>query len=129
MSAATQSTTTLVSGFLDSIQEPRTPYISPIRFARATGLSLQTLATLTGVHRNTVSQHPESSRVQERLRDMVKAISAATTLTGDIDRALFWFLNEPIADYQHRTAAELVASGHLPAVLSYLEDLRGGATG
>ena len=51
---------------------------------------------------------------------MIRAISAATALTGDVDKALYWFLNEPIADYRHRTAAELVAEGHTDAVLTYL---------
>ena len=129
MSATAQDTMRLVSGFMASIQEPRTPYISPVRFAKAAGVSIQALAALAGVHRNTVSQHPESGRVQDRLRDMVKAIVAAVALTGDLDKAIYWFRNEPIADYRHKTAAELVAEGHLDAVLSYLEDLRNGASG
>jgi hypothetical protein len=129
MSAATQHTTTLVSGFMDSIQEPRKPYISPARFAKAAGVSVQALAALAGVHRNTVSQHPDSGRLQDRLRDMVKAIVAAVAVTGDLDKAIYWFRNEPIADYRHKTAAELVAVGRLDAVLAYLEDLRNGASG
>lgn len=129
MPAATQQATSLVSGFMASIQEPRTPYISPTRFAKAAGVSVQALADLTGVHRNTISQSPESGRLQDRLRDMVKIIVAASGITGDIDKSFYWFRNEPIADYRHKTAAELVAAGHLDAVLSYLEDLRNGASG
>ena len=60
---------------------------------------------------------------------MVRAISAAVALTGDFDKALYWFLNEPIADYRHKTAAELVTEGQLAAVLSFLEDSKAGATG
>jgi hypothetical protein len=129
MSATTGHANVLLSGFLARIRQPRTPYISPARFAKAAGLSVQALSALAGVHRNTFSQHPESVRVQQRLRDMIRAISAATALTGDVDKALYWFLNEPIADYRHRTAAELVAEGHTDAVLTYLEELRVGATG
>jgi len=114
---------------MDSIQEPRKPYISPARFAKAAGVSVQALAALAGVHRNTVSQHPESDRLQDRLRDMVKAIVAAVALTGDLEKAIYWFRNEPIADYRHKTAAELVADGRLDVVLTYLEDLRNGASG
>jgi hypothetical protein len=119
----------LVSGFLDSIQEPRTPYISPRRFAGRTGFRMETLARLAGVHRNTVRQNPGSEPLQRTLRGMVKAIAAATDLTGDVDKAIYWLINEPIADYRHKTAAELIAEGHLDAVLAYLEDLVGGATG
>ena len=129
MSATVQDATRVVARFMDSIQEPQKPFISPARFAKAAGVSLQALAALAGVHRNTVSQHPESGRLQDRLREMVKAIVAAVALTGDLDKAMYWFLNEPIADYRHKTAAELVAEGHLAAVLAYLEDLRNGASG
>jgi len=129
MSVTTQDTKRVVSGFMDSIQEPRKPYISPTRFAKAAGVSVQALAVLAGVHRNTVSQHPDSGRLQHRLRDMVKAIVAAVAVTGDLEKAIYWFLNEPIADYRHKTAAELVTDGRLDAVLTYLEDLRNGASG
>jgi hypothetical protein len=60
---------------------------------------------------------------------MVKAIVAAVGVTGDLGKAIYWFRNEPIADYRHQTAAELVAVGRLDAVLAYLEDLRNGASG
>ena len=119
----------LVSGFLDSIQEPRTPFISPTRFAERSGLSHNALARLAGVHRNTVRGNPASEQLQDRLRGMIKIITSAVELTGDIDKALYWFRNEPIADYRRKTAAELVAEGHLEAVLAYLEDLKNGASG
>jgi hypothetical protein len=60
---------------------------------------------------------------------MVKAIVAAVGVTGNLEKAIYWFRNEPIADYRHKTAAELVAEGRLGAVLAYLEDLRNGAGG
>ena len=119
----------LVSAFLDSLQEPRTPYISPARFAARSGLSQGTLARLAGVHRNTVRLNPASEALQGRLREMIRIITAAAELTGDVDKALYWFRNEPIADYRGRTAADLVAEGHAGAVLTYLDDLGNGATG
>jgi uncharacterized protein (DUF2384 family) len=117
-----------ISGFVKSLQEPRTPYISPDRFSRALGINAASLASLTGVHRNTLRK-PASEKLQERMREMVKVISAATTLTGDLKNALYWFRNEPIADYGHKTAAELVAQGHAEAVMAYLRDLENGASG
>jgi len=119
----------LVSDFLDDLQEPRTPYISPERFARRSGLSQGALARLAGVHRNTVRLNPASVPLQNRMRDATKIITSAAELTGDIDKALYWFRNEPIADYRGKTAAELVAEGHTEAVLAYLDDLKNGATG
>ena len=78
------------------------------------------------MHRNTL-RNPSSERLQGRLREMVKVITAAATLSGDIDKAIYWFRNEPIADYDHMTAAELVTQGHSEAVLAYLCDLENGA--
>ncbi|MDN5925492.1 MAG: hypothetical protein L0I29_00260 [Hyphomicrobiales bacterium] len=118
----------MVSGFVDSLQEPRTPYISPKRLSQALGVKVANLAQLTGVHRNTL-RNPASERLQGRLREMVKVISAATELTGDVDKAIYWYRNEPIADYGHRTAAELVADGQVEAVLAFVRDLENGARG
>ena len=86
------------------------------------------LAELTGVHRNTL-RTPSSERLQGRMREMVKVISAAAELTGDLDKAIYWYRNEPIVDYGHRTAAELVADGKVEAVLAYIRDLENGARG
>jgi hypothetical protein len=126
---ATLHATSLVSGFMDSIQEPRKPYIPPAQYAKTASAFVQALAALAGVHRNSISQHPYTDPLQDRLRDMVKAIVAAVAVSGNLDKAIYWFRNEPIADYCHKTAAELVAEGRLDAVLAFLEDLRNGAGG
>lgn len=118
----------MVSGFVQSLQEPRSPHISPKRFSAALGVQVTSLADLTGVHRNTL-RNPASERLQGKLREIIKVITVAASLTGDINKAIYWFRNEPIADYDHKTAAELVAEGQLEAVLSYLRDLENGARG
>ncbi|KXF74822.1 hypothetical protein ATN84_21560 [Paramesorhizobium deserti] len=118
----------VVSKFVDSLQEPRTPYISPARFSEVLGVRVMALAELTGVHRNTL-RNPSSERLQLKMREMIKVISAAAELTGDIQKAIYWYRNEPIADYDHHTAAELVADGHADAVLAYIRDLENGARG
>jgi hypothetical protein len=126
MAQAAQSE--IVSGFVDSLQEPRTPFISPKRLSKALGVQVINLAELTGVHRNTL-RNPASERLQSRMREMIKAITAAATLTNDISKAIYWYRNEPIAEYDHKTAAELVAEGHVEAVLAYIRDLENGARG
>jgi hypothetical protein len=128
MSQAEAARTAMTSRFVESLQEPRTPYISPKRLSAALGVQIANLAALSGVHRNTL-RNPGSERVQTKLREMVKAITAAAAVTDDIAKAIYWFRNEPIADYDHKTAAELVADGRLEAVLSYLRDLENGARG
>ena len=128
MSQAEAARTAMTSRFVESLQELRTPYISPKRLSAALGVQVANLAALSGVHRNTL-RNPGSERVQTKLREMVKAITAAAAVTDDIAKAIYWFRNEPIADYDHKTAAELVADGRLEAVLSYLRDLENGARG
>lgn len=118
----------VVSSFVDSLQEPRTPYISPQRLSKALGVKVAGLAELTGVHRNTL-RNPASDRLQGRMREMVKVISAAAELTGDLGKAIYWYRNEPISDYGHRTAAELVADAQVEAVLAYIRDMENGARG
>ena len=110
--AIRQDTPKLVSDLLDGLQEPRTPYISPTRFGELAGVSQGTIARLAGVHRNTVRVNPASEPLQDRLREMIKIITSAVELTGDVEKAFFWFRNEPIADYKRKTAATLVAEGH-----------------
>jgi len=73
--------TAIVSSFVQSLQEPRTSYISPKRLSKALGVQVANLAQLTDVHRNTL-RNPSSERLQGRLREMVKVITAAGTLTG-----------------------------------------------
>ena len=126
--ASLERRTAAVSGFVESLQEPRTPYISPKRFSAALGVQVASLASLAGVHRNTL-RNPASERLQDKLREMVRVISAAAALTGDVSKAIFWYRNEPIADYDHKTAAELVAEGHADAVMAHLRDLENGASG
>ncbi len=117
-----------ISGFVESLQEPKTPYISLERFSDALGVKRSSMAGITGVHRNTL-RNPASERLQARLREMIRVITTTAALTGDVKKALYWFRNEPIVDYDHKTAAELVAEGHADAVLAYLRDLGNGANG
>lgn len=117
-----------LSGFIGSLQEPRTPHISPKRLSQALGVKLTSLARLTGVHRNTL-RNPSSERLLGRMREVVKVISAATECTGAADKAIYWYRNELIAGYGHRTAAELVADGQVEAVLAFIRDLENGARG
>lgn len=118
------------SHFLDSIKADDSPVaLSPQRLAEALGLPQQRLAEMARVHRNTVSMAPNSQKLQDALVDVVRVISAAHELSGDIDRALFWFRNHPIADFGHRTPMQLVEEGKAQTVIDYIESLSAGASG
>lgn len=109
-------------------QDSRTA-LSPERLADALGLPIQKLASLARVHRNTVTLAPTSPKLQDAMVDVVRVLSAAYALTGDIDRALFWFRNQPIADFDHFTPMQLVEQGKVQAVIDYIESISGGAAG
>lgn len=125
---ARNQTTAQISGFVESLQEPKMPYISLDRFSAALGVKRSSMAVLTGVHRNTL-RNPASERLQDRMREMIRVITKTATVTGDLSKALYWFRNEPIVDYGHKTAAQLIAEGHADAVMAYLGDLENGANG
>lgn len=116
--------------FLESLKEPgsRTA-LSPTRLADALELPVQELAGLARVHRNTVQSTPTSPKLQSAMRDVVRVLSAAHALNGDMDRTLFWFRNHPIADFGHLTPMQLVEMGNAQTVIDYIESLGAGATG
>lgn len=72
---------------------------------------------------------PAPGRGQSKLREMRKVIAEAAALTGDLSKAILWFRNEVIDDYDRKTPADLVAEGKIEAVLAYLRDLESGARG
>ena len=63
MSQAEAARTAMTSRFVESLQEPRTPYISPKRLSAALGVQVANLAALSGVHRNTL-RNPGSGRAR-----------------------------------------------------------------
>lgn len=118
----------VISDFVDSLHEPHTPYLSPQRLSKAIGVKIADVADLTGLHRNAL-RNPSTERLQARMREIVEVICAVIELNGDLGKAIYWYLNEPISAYGHRTAGELVAGGQVEAVLAYLRDLENGALG
>jgi hypothetical protein len=126
MSAATLD----FANFLSTLKEENSrTALSPERLANALELPIQKLASLARVHRNTVSLTPTSPKLQDAMVDVVRVLSAAHALTGDIDRALFWFRNQPIPDFDHFTPMQLVEQGKVQAVIDYLESIGAGAAG
>ena len=118
----------MLSPFLDDVMDRRRGMISPERVGKALALSLADVARLAKVHRNTLSQKPDSPVVQERLGEVARIIAAAADLVdGDTGRAIVWFRHQPLAGFDGATAAELTAAGHGDAVLTHLEMLRDGA--
>jgi uncharacterized protein (DUF2384 family) len=127
MVVAAQKRVRLVSGFLERVREPEARHISPERLIRELGVTVTDLARYSRVNRNTITRHPKSSKLQERLSAIVQVIGSASEITGDEDRAIAWFKYQPIAAHGFKTPADLVADGNAAALLAFLEDCRNGA--
>ena len=117
--------------FIDYLRDPGTsaPVLSPKRFSQALNIDLQMLAEQAHVHRNTISRAPGSRGVQDFLREALRIIKAATDLTGDLNRALFWYRTEPLAVFGYKTAERLASEGRTDDVLRYVSSLEAGAAG
>ena len=103
--------------------------LSPSRFIQLVGIDLQTLAAQAHVHRNTLARSPTSEAVQRFLREALRVIRAATDISGDVNHALFWYRNEPLAPFGYKTAEALVSGGRTEDVLRYVMSLEAGASG
>jgi len=116
-------------GFAEEFRAPGQAVIEPERFASALHLQMQELAQLARVHRATVSEAPTNVRLQGFMREALQVLSAALDVARDRDRAIFWYRNSPIPEFQHRTAEQLVADHQTEAVLLYLSSIGSGAAG
>lgn len=116
----------MLSPFLTEVMEPHRGVISPQRLSSVLHISLVRLSELVQLHRNTLTRHPESPDVQQRLGEIARIISLAAELVGDQQRAIIWFRHQPLSGFNNKTAEELVAAGHADAVLEHLAMLSDG---
>ncbi len=117
--------------FVDFLHETDSPapVLSPRRFSQALHIDLQMLAEQAHVHRNTISRAPGSRGVQDFLREALRIIKAATDLNGDLNKALFWYRNEPLSGFGYKTAERLVSEGRTDDLLRYIASIEAGAAG
>lgn len=119
----------LASDVLECVREPGTSRISPSSLAALLDMQQQELAKLAGVHRNTLRTHPESPRLQESLRNLIRMLSAALVVQPDRQRAIFLLKNEPIATFGHKTLLALVAEDRVDDAVAYLDSIASGFVG
>ena len=115
--------------FLSELQEGDGLYISPELYARKLALDKQRLAELAHVHRNTVGRMPKSPQLQKYLRESIRVLAAATDLVGSASKAAFWYRNQPLSDFDYKTAEVLVSEGHAEDVLRYIDMISAGSAG
>ena len=115
-----------ITPFLDA---PDGTFLSPSKVAQSLNLQLGDLAAAAGVHRNTLTARPQSSRVQAFLRDTLRVLSAAKEVFGQTELPIAWLLNEPLSAFRQKTAFELISEGRTEAVLGYLNTFSAGFVG
>lgn len=118
----------VLSSFHERIREPEATYISPRLMSEQLDTSLTGLSRMMDLHRNTL-RNERSEALQSKLRDLARLIGRAETMLGSRDRAVYWFRNQPLADYGGATPQELVEGGNIAAVSAYLDDVEAGALG
>ena len=119
------------NGFMNYLRDPesRGTTISPVRFSELLHLDIQTLAIQAHVHRNTISRAPTSAGVQHFLREALRVIRAANDLTGDVEKTIYWYRNEPLPPFGYKTAEQLVSDGRTEDLIRYVQSLEAGAAG
>lgn len=117
--------------FLNFLQdmETGTASLSPKRYGQVLRLDMQTLAAQAHVHRNTISRAPDAESVQRYLRESVRVMRAAVDITGSVEKAIFWFKNNPLATFDYKTPQELVSEGRTETLIRYVQSLQAGYAG
>ena len=70
------------------------------------------------------------SEIQPPIRTIQQVLAAATAVSGgDLEAAMLWYRNEPLALFDCRTAESLVAEGRAADVLKLLESFQAGFIG
>lgn len=113
--------------FLNADTSPAS--ISPKRFGQVLNLDMQTLAAKAHVHRNTIGRAPHAESVQNYLRASVRVMRAAVDITGSVEKAIFWFKNNPLPTFDYKTPQDLVSEGRTEALIHYIQSLQAGFAG
>ncbi len=117
----------MLSAFLEKVADPGSGALSPARVGSELRMSVAELSRLTRLHRNSLTQKPDSPAVQARVGEVARIIARAAELVGDDRRAVLWFRHQPLSGFDGRTAEELVGAGEGAAVLKHLDLLADGA--
>ena len=115
--------------FAERFRDSDSPYLSPGKVSETVGLRVQELAEGAHVHRNTPTARPHAAQLQGYLQDIVRVLAVASDMTGDVERAVFLFRNEPLRAFDYKTAEKLVQDGRADDLVAYLRSLAGGAAG
>lgn len=104
--------------------------LSPAKFIEMMGLDVRSFASNAQVHWRTVTCSPGAESVQSHIRMNLDVLAAVTVVSaGPLQDAIFWYRNEPLAPFDHKTAEMLVAEGRAADVLDLSESHQAGFVG
>lgn len=115
--------------FAEELRRDGATVLSPHKLASRLAMSVDELATIAGVHPDTMSEHPESKPVQALMQHVVRVISAAEEVSGDRERALEWLKKTTLDSFGHKTPLALIADGRTDVLVRYLESIQSGYVG
>jgi hypothetical protein len=76
---------------------------------------------------STRKKRSDAPDAQNPLDPAVSIVTRAAAMTNsDLNRAVSWFRSEPLAEFDHKTAEQLVSTGHAEAVETHLDMLEEG---
>jgi len=120
--------TELFELFTNTAEVPA-PALSPRRFVEVMHIDIRTLADHAKVHRNTVGRAPQSMALQNHMRQTLRVLAAGRDVSGDVERTIAWYRNEPLSTFEYKTAEQLVSENRTDDVIRFLESMSAGAAG
>lgn len=116
--------------FLHFLDDDATPTsISPKRFSQALHIDVLTLAAKARIHQSTICHAPDAESVQHYLRESLRVLRASTDVFGSVEKAIFWFKNNPLPAFDYKTPQDVVSEGHTEALIRYVRSLHVGFSG
>ena len=100
--------------------------ITPRALSQILHLQYKDLAKMAGLKSSSLRASPKGTLTQSKLRPIAQVILRARAMTGSLGSAVAWFQYQPIPGFGNKTASQMVADGHVSAVLAHLDDLEEG---
>lgn len=106
--------------------EGQPPFLSAHRIRDVLGIEQSELATLVGITEGALTTKSRSRNDEQALRPFAHVLAMAIEITGEKNRATFWFKHQPIPGWAGKTAYDLVGEGKIDKVADYLESVQLG---
>jgi hypothetical protein len=104
--------------------------LSPTKFVEMMGIDLESFARDVNVDLDTITRSPAAESIQSHIRTTLQVLAVAMDASeGDLQAAIFWYRNEPLPVFDHKTAETLVAEGRAADVLELLASYQAGFVG